>query len=108
MADGRNTHNRRLMLHVSLCGQGPDLNKSLNSLISNLGMVHLISWWVGGGWDFSSQQVIFFSLLAQKVIFFPKVNCNEFLITHLNQKNVNESNTLNEKCSKNLKFLFDH
>ena len=32
-----------------------------------------------GGWDFSSRQVIFFSLFAQQVIF-SKVNCNKFFI----------------------------
>ena len=31
----------------------------------------------GGGWDFSSRQVIFFSLFSQQVIF-SKVNCNKF------------------------------
>ena len=62
----------------------------------------------GGGWDFSSRQVIFFSrFFAQQVIFFKSELQQVFYffeITHLNQKNVNESNTLSEK---NLKFLFD-
>ena len=33
----------------------------------------------GGGWDFSSRRVIFFSLFAQQVIF-SKVNCNKIFI----------------------------
>ena len=35
---------------------------------NTLGTDHLIS--RGGGWDFSSRPVIFFSLFAQQVIFF--------------------------------------
>ena len=37
------------------------------TFVKDLGTDHLIS--RGGGWDFSSRQVIFFSLLAQQVIF---------------------------------------
>ena len=64
----------------------------------------------GGGWDFSSRQVIFFSLYAQPTIFFKSKLQQVFLthffekITHSNQKNVNKSNTLNEKVQKTLNF----
>ena len=45
----------------------------------------------GGGWDFSSRQVTFFSLFAKQV-FFSKVNCNKFFI-------FSKNNTLkSEKC----------
>ena len=57
----------------------------------------------GEGWDFSSRQVIFFSVFAQQVIFFKSKLQQVFYFfekTHSNQKNVNESNTLNEKVQK--------
>ena len=34
---------------------------------------------IQGGWDFSSRQVIFFSLFAQQVIFFQKLAATSFL-----------------------------
>ena len=66
----------------------------------------------GGGAGIFPCDKLFFSLFAQQVIF-SKVNYSKFFIflkktTYINQKNVNESNTLNEKVRKNLKFLFDH
>ena len=66
---------------------------------------------IQGGAGIFPRDKLFFSLFFHNKLFFSKVNCNKFFfekITHLNQKNVNESNTLNEKSSKNLKFLFDH
>ena len=59
----------------------------------------------GGGWHFSTWQVIFFFLFAEQVIF-SKVNLNKFCFRkqHLkNQKNVTESNTFIKKPL----FLFD-
>ena len=65
----------------------------------------------GGGWDFSSRQVIFSLFFAQQVIF-SKVNCNKFFIffknNTLNSENCTQKQHIERKSSKNLKSLFDH
>ena len=53
---------------IPLCRAQRVLQIGENQKSILLGTDHLIS--RGGGWDFSSRQVIFFSLLAQQGIFF--------------------------------------
>ena len=63
----------------------------------------------GGGWSgiFPRDKLLVFSSLVLHKLFFSLVNCNKFFYffffeknNALNQKNVNESNTLNEKVQK--------
>ena len=57
---------------------------------ASLGTDHLIS--RGGGWDFSSRQVIFFTPFAQQVIFFKSILQQVFFL---------KDNTLkSEKCKR--------